>query len=162
MFFYIFIKIIVCHSIYIFAKWVILLLCCIITCNGHDFPWKHEYHIYLIFKKWCPQYIRFFGCLQSYFCSVLQKALLQLFYECIFFHIFWNICIVNFVSFPPPLPQKNLKIVKLEEVLFSTIYGPLCGSFFDQRSGSSYKKTIFFKLTCFSIHITNINGWSKT
>lgn len=108
VFFYIFIKIIVYHSIYIFAKWVILLLCCI-TCNGHDFPWKHEYHMYLIFKKWCPQYIRFCGWLQSNFCSVLQKSTFTFILRMYFFSYLLKYMYCQFCIFPPPPKKKKSK-----------------------------------------------------
>lgn len=161
MFFYIFIKIIVCHSIYIFAKWVILLLCCI-TCNGHDFPWKHEYHIYLIFKKMVSSIYYVLWVFTKLFLFSFTKSTFTIILRMYFFHIFWNICIVNFVSFPPPPPQKKSENRKAWRSLIQYyLWAPLWILFWSKK-WSSYKKTIFFKLTCFSIHITNINGWSKT
>lgn len=134
VFFYIFIKIIVCHFIYIFAKWVILFLWHAVLHIMDMIFLENMNIIYILFAKCCPQYIRFYGCLQSYFCSVLQKSTFTIIiWMC--FCILWKYICCQFC---------------------------ICGSFFFIEEVEVDIETIFFKLSCFSVHITNYIGWSKS
>lgn len=123
VFFYIFIKIIVCHFIYIFAK-------------------SHENIniMYILFKKWCPQHIRFCGCLLSYFCSVLQKSTsIIIIWMC--FCILWKYICCQFCIFPFPKQKRSKKSLKKSNSVLST--GPSVDPFFYRRSGSRYRNNIF-------------------
>lgn len=106
MFFYIFIKIIVCHFIYIFAKWVILFLWHAVLHIMDMIFLENMNIIYILFAKYCPQYIRFYGCLQSYFCSVLQKSTFTIILRMCFSTISFEIYVLS-ILYPPPKKKKS-------------------------------------------------------
>lgn len=144
------------HFVYIFTKWVILLLRHVI-----DMIFFENMNIINISSKnWSPQYNSFCGCLLSYFVQIYKKHFynyymnVQLFLYTLKIYLL-SICIFHF---PKQNRYKNLKAWR--SLIQYYLWGPLW-IFFDLRNESGYKNNILIQLTCFSISRTKYNRWSK-